>query len=608
MVTDPDVRLSLEAALSTVSLGDIQLSPDGRQVVYACGPATANRSVPPMSSLWLVACDGGPARRLSDSGASDVLPRWSPDGTQIAFLSDRRKRSVSEVYLLDLAHGGEATRLTEGGNVLSLAWSPDGAHIAYAAAPDLDGASDDAVRPARRRCRRAPHHLVARGPRRAGRRRGHATEPKALSRRAPRRRDELPGTPFDLVARRPVSVVATTARSPKLHDEALVDLIVIGLDGSILSLTACETYGAMPRLSPMARRSPSTRARAASQRSTRSTRSTWAAAARRVRSCPAMRRRSSGSSGLPDGRRLLALAQERQEQRLVMVDIETRTTGDAIQPFRLGVVGTLGGFSLSNARDRVAFTRGDGSSYDDVYVADLGHEARKLTDLNPYTAGRDFGEVRELSWTSLDGTEVHGLLRLPVGYIEGERYPLLLLIHGGPAGAWLHRLYAAPASGRWAAVMAQRGYAVLCPNPRGSTGRGTAFLCEIVGCYGGPDWQDLMAGVNAVIDLGIADPEQLVVGGWSGGGFLTNWTITHTDRFRAAVSGAGISNWVSFQGTADCRSTFDRYFGRADEAPDTHWQYSPIREIANAKTPTLILFGEDDKRVPPSQGYELRGA
>ena len=175
------------------------------------------------------------------------------------------------------------------------------------------------------------------------------------------------------------------------------------------------------------------------------------------------------------------------------------------------------------------------------------------------------------------------MLILPVGYAAGQRYPLLTDIHGGPMGAYSHMLYAGGHA--WGQFLAQRGYAVLLPNPRGSSGRGTAFLSAITDCYGEPDWQDIMAGIDHVIEQGIADPEQLVVGGWSGGGYLTDSPITHTDRFKAAVSGAGIANWVSFQGTSDIRGVFDRYLGRIDEDPETAWRLSPIRMIANAKTP-----------------------
>jgi dipeptidyl aminopeptidase/acylaminoacyl peptidase len=292
----------------------------------------------------------------------------------------------------------------------------------------------------------------------------------------------------------------------------------------------------------------------------------------------------------------------RQEQKLLVVDLTTGATSDDVVSF--DKPGATSSFTLSADGRRVAFVRSDDDTLKDAFVADLGGSVTQLTDLNPWVRDYDFGEVRTVTWTSFDGLEIEGLLRLPAGYEEGDRVPLLLEIHGGPMGAWMHTLNAY-ASIDWSMYLAQRGYATLLPNPRGSSGRGAKFLLGIVDNYGEPDWQDLMAGVDKVIELGIADPDKLVVGGWSGGGYLTNRTITHTSRFRAAVSGAGISNWVSFQGTADCRSAFDRYFGVTEQDPDNHWKYSPIRYIKNATTPTLILYGEQDARVPPSQGFEL---
>ena len=194
-------------------------------------------------------------------------------------------------------------------------------------------------------------------------------------------------------------------------------------------------------------------------------------------------------------------------------------------------------------RRHCAYVWADDTSYGDVYVAELDGAPRRLTDLNPWTREQQWGDVREVAWPSFDGLEIQGILILPLGYTEGQRYPTLLHIHGGPAAAWTRQLYAGWHD--WG-TLAQRGYAVLMPNPRGSTGRGTDFLRGIAGTYGEPDFQDLMAGVDWLIAQGIADPQQLVVGGWSGGGFLTNWTITHTDRFKAAISGAGVSNWLSY--------------------------------------------------------------
>jgi dipeptidyl aminopeptidase/acylaminoacyl peptidase len=198
---------------------------------------------------------------------------------------------------------------------------------------------------------------------------------------------------------------------------------------------------------------------------------------------------------------------------------------------------------------------------------------------------------------------IEGLLILPVGYQEGERYPLLTHIHGGPASAWTWKLYAGWHD--WGQIMAQRGFAVFLPNPRGSTGRGVEFLCAIVNSYGEPDFDDIMSGIDHLIEEGIADPERLVVGGWSGGGYLTNVAVTRTDRFKAAISGAGTSNWISDLGTLDIRNVFTRYVGNIEDDPELAWRLSPIRNIRNARTPTLILTGDGDPRVPPAQSYEM---
>jgi dipeptidyl aminopeptidase/acylaminoacyl peptidase len=236
-------------------------------------------------------------------------------------------------------------------------------------------------------------------------------------------------------------------------------------------------------------------------------------------------------------------------------------------------------------------------------VADLGGEARRLTDVNPWTSAQDFGEVREVCWKSFDGMEIQGLVILPVGYQEGSRYPTLVELHGGTTGFWAHALE--PNCALWGHHMARRGYAVLRPNQRGSGGRGREFLRATVGCYGEPDGRDVIAGIDNLVQLGIADPDRLVVGGHSAGGYLTNWTVTHTVRFKAAVSVCGISDWVSLQGTAVLRAAIDRYFGPVEQYPDVHWEHSPVRYINAVQTPTLILFGEKDEFVPPTQGSEL---
>jgi dienelactone hydrolase len=245
---------------------------------------------------------------------------------------------------------------------------------------------------------------------------------------------------------------------------------------------------------------------------------------------------------------------------------------------------------------RVVFVRADDTSSTDVFVADVGGDARRLTDVNPWLRRQPLGEVREVRWTSFDGMQIEGMLVLPVGYEDGRRCPTVVSLHGGFSlwgrGLYLHCEH-------WAQHLAQRGYAVLLPNPRGSAGRGSEFMR--VDPWGEPDGKDVLAGVDLLIELGIADPERLGVGGASYGGYLTNWLVAHTDRFRAAVSVCGVANWSSFQSTSDISDLFGF-------DPDSAWEHSPLRMIEDVRTPTLILSGADDQRVPPSQGQELHAA
>ena len=215
------------------------------------------------------------------------------------------------------------------------------------------------------------------------------------------------------------------------------------------------------------------------------------------------------------------------------------------------------------------------------------------------------GETRVIQWKSKDGKEVEGLLTLPVNYDKSKRYPLILNIHGGPAGAFSETFIGA--SGLYPiASFAARGWAVLRANPRGSTSYGLPFRAANFNDWGGGDYQDLMSGVDHVIAMGVADPNKLAVMGWSYGGYMTNWVVTQTNRFKCAATGAGLSNLISMWGTNDIPTTLDAYFdGAWFEQPDGYIKMSPLAHIQNATTPHLILHGQADIRVPTSQGSEM---
>jgi dipeptidyl aminopeptidase/acylaminoacyl peptidase len=231
---------------------------------------------------------------------------------------------------------------------------------------------------------------------------------------------------------------------------------------------------------------------------------------------------------------------------------------------------------------------------------------RQLTDANPQVREFLLGDEEEITWRSKDGKMVGGVLVKPVGYRPGQRYPLIVAIHGGPAGADVLGFN----GGYGSQVYAGAGYAVLMPNYRGSTNYGEAHKNGIVGNYFPPGFDDIMTGVDHLIAQGIVDGDRMGALGWSAGGHWSNWILTHTDRFKAISSGAGTSNWISMYAQSDVQRNRQFYLG--NKLPyddfDAYWVQSPLKYIRNAKTPTMIHVVEGDPRVPSPQSVELHMA
>ncbi len=229
-----------------------------------------------------------------------------------------------------------------------------------------------------------------------------------------------------------------------------------------------------------------------------------------------------------------------------------------------------------------------------------------LTDANPQVRGFELGAQEEITWRSKDGSMVGGVLVKPVNYQRGQRYPLIVAIHGGPAAADVLSFN----GGYGSQVYAGAGYVVLRPNYRGSTNYGHKHKTDIVGNYFAPGYDDIMAGVDFLIAEGIVDPDRMGVLGWSAGGHWSNWILTHTDRFKAISSGAGTSNWISMYAQSDVQRNRQYYLG--NKLPyddfDAYWDQSPLKYIKNAKTPTMIHVVEGDPRVPSPQSVELHMA
>jgi dipeptidyl aminopeptidase/acylaminoacyl peptidase len=233
---------------------------------------------------------------------------------------------------------------------------------------------------------------------------------------------------------------------------------------------------------------------------------------------------------------------------------------------------------------------------------------RPLTDTNP--------QVRELlafpkelvTWKGADGWDMEGLLVRPAGDTKGGPVPLALNVHGGPAGTHSNAFTPSPRLWGWP-LFAQAGYAVFFPNPRGSGGYGEAFRAANVRDWGVKDYEDLMAGVDALVARGIADPDRLAVNGWSYGGFMTSTIVTRTDRFRSAIVGAAVTDLASFTGTTDIPGFARSYFRSWPwEDPAVYVDRSALFHAGRVRTPSLVVHGEKDDRVPVSQGWELYNA
>jgi len=228
----------------------------------------------------------------------------------------------------------------------------------------------------------------------------------------------------------------------------------------------------------------------------------------------------------------------------------------------------------------------------------------RLTDSNPQVADIALGEVEEVEWQSSDGKRVGGVLVKPVGYEKGKRCPLIVQIHGGPAGAVVLNFNAS--HGYYSHVYAGAGYACLLPNYRGSTNYGERHKMQISGDYFRQGYEDIMTGVDHLIKIGLADGDRMGVMGWSAGGHWSNWILTHTNRFKAISSGAGAVNWTSMYAQSDIQRGREFYYkGRPYENFEHYWDVSPLKYIRNAKTPTLIHVVDGDPRVPRPQSEEL---
>jgi dipeptidyl aminopeptidase/acylaminoacyl peptidase len=585
---------------------DPQISPDGRRVAFVVTePGDPKKPKEERdSNIWVVPADGGAPPRLFAAGPqSDTSPRWSPDGRFLAFLSNRggpaadagqdEAAAKSQIYLLR-TDGGEAEPLTSfKGGVERLKWSSDGSLIAFTV---KDPPTEEEERRAKDRddavhvdhdYKFARLWVLSMADRKA----------KQVT------RQDLNVNDFSW-SPDGRELAASVSATPRLDDVYWhASLIVVGRQTGEIARRLSERVADFPSARAW---SPDGKAIAFMELAP-SDITGWPALAPAAGG--AVRRLLADYRGTPwglewagDGRHLIVEGIEGTVTRLVHLDTATGAVtriADALQPGPAA-------FSVSADGRTVAYLSQSAVGPDEVWAASVGKPPRRLTTLNPPIASLRLGEVSEITWKNRkDGMTIYGVLVTPPGFRPGRPYPTVVEIHGGPQWAWWSGWLGS--WHEWAQLLASHGYVVLLPNPRGSDGQGLAFIEANRDDWGGRDLQDIMDGVDDLIDRKVADPERLGIGGWSYGGFMTSWAITQTGRFKAAVVGAAVTNLVSFHGTTDITPSFLKsYFldlpYRRRSPYDAH---SAMTFVQNCRTPSLVLHGEADLRVPVSQGWEF---
>jgi dipeptidyl aminopeptidase/acylaminoacyl peptidase len=593
-----------EAMLKVKGVSSVHVSPDGRQVASTVREAVLEGEKSEyLNHIHVANADGSEPFQLTQGDKSCDNPQWSPDGKTIAFTSSRSGKG--NVWLIR-ARGGEAWRLTDAKTaVSSFKWAPDGKSIAFTAldpqtpdeekrAKEKDDArvEDENVKLARLWV--IPIEKDAKGKREARQLTNGPASVGGLF--GPGGYDWSPDGK---------TIVYTHTRTPKADDWTTADLSVVDVATAAVKLLAhtgaAETA---PLYSPdgkwiayLASDDPPSWAfdtgvyvMPAEGGSPRPLASTFNRGPRLV-------------GWAADGKSLYYTENHGTLTRLCGLPLDG-------PPVVLGEGGgALTEVALNTPRTHFGISRQSLTRPSEAFVSRVeAFEPRQVSHANKDLPDLPLGRTEVIQWKSADGRAVEGLLTYPVGYEAGKRYPLLLVIHGGPAGVF-SQTYTALPSPYPVAAFAARGYAVLRANPRGSTGYGKEFRFANHGDWGGGDFKDLMAGVDHVIGLGVGDADRLGVMGWSYGGFMTSWTITQTKRFKAASVGAGVTNLMSFTGTADIPGFVPNYFGGEYwDKLDAYRAHSAMFQVKGVSTPTLIQHGEKDERVPVTQGYELYNA
>ena len=567
--------LTPEQTLDRRGIGELELSPDGARLLFTVTEPV--KGTGRQRNIWMLDVASGTVRQLTFSAKSDSAPRWAPDGRSIAFLSDRD--GPAQLYLLPMS-GGEAQKITDRKESIgAFRWSPDGRRIALLMPEPKPEAQltrekdkDDArVAEKEDRLSRLWALDVA----------SHAITQVATS-----------SIRIAQIEFEPSGDRLFAAASPKPHGDQFNEAIYsIDLDGGRTAQIAAPRgpMGAIA-ISPDGK--------------------TVAYVCARVDGPDAHDLCLQPVAG-GDSHNITGATLDRPVSQPKWIDDRTLAVGVA-RGFQSSVV-TVSTDGRAQSLDGLtvnpsAFARAGNGTL--VYVGEKATQApelwvkmpngaaRAVTTFNEHSAARAVIEPEFVKYKSADGTEIEAALLKPSAPAS-QPVPAVVLVHGGPTGRWIDAFEA------WGQLLVARGYAVLYPNVRGSTGYGHRFVEMNRGDWGGGDFKDVMAGADWLVAQGIADPGRLGIGGWSYGGYMAAWAVTQTNRFKAAVSGAPVIDMASEFGTENGSAYDEWFYGTPYEKLDGFIKSSPMTFVKNVRTPTLLLQGEDDTTDPIGQSQQF---
>ncbi|MDR5697005.1 MAG: S9 family peptidase [Armatimonadota bacterium] len=603
-------RIQVDDLLRFAMPSDPQISPDGTRAVFGLHRLDLE-SNGFASVLWMVSLSGGDAKQFTAGAKRDHSPRWSPDGRWVAFLSNRSGKD--QIWLIP-ADGGEARQITHlRDGVKDLSWAPDSRRLCFLSRSRPDEREEEQAKPdpvVVRRYTRMAYKFDGVGlfdedrPPQI-----HTVD--VVTGEVVRITDDPYPVQFPVWSVDGEEILFVGTREDRWDDTYVRDVYAMRpRDGRLRCLT--RSRGPVQAPTP----SPDGRWVAYAGHDDRSGHATnvrvWVVpfeGGESVDLTDAMDRSVGGYMGSdvrvapmvlpirwnPEGTHVYFVAGDHGNAHLYAVDVATRrvqrVTTRAVEAVSCFDVGPLG---------RVVYQAMDAVTPEEIWL----HEAttdKPLTDFNGALTGElDLGEVEVFQYAGADDWPIDAWLYKPPDFVEGRKYPLILQIHGGPHSAYGNIF----SHGTF--LLAAAGYLVLRTNPRGSQGYGEAFARAVIEDWGGRDFQDLMRGVDAVIQRGYVDTARMGVTGGSYGGFMTNWVISHTDRFRAAVTEVCICNLLSFYGTSDIGYLFGerQLGGRPWTNPQRLWEFSPLKYVERVATPVLIIGNEEDHRCPIEQSEQ----